>query len=167
MESVSLLRPTWRVRLRRTLFFGLTLATSAAATALLLDALEANGVTGIEVVGVVLFFGLFTWIAGALWTAIAGFGVLLAGRDPAGIAVPELAGRSLQTRTAIVMPIYNEDPVRVGAGLTAIWSSLGRESEEHAFDLFILSDTSDARIAENEEILWQGLSARVGPNTGV
>jgi len=68
----------------------------------------------------------------------------------------------LRTRTAVVMPIYNEDPVRVGAGLTAIWSSLGRESEEHAFDLFILSDTSDAHIAAEEEALWRGLSARFG-----
>src|SRR5215469_10470269 len=162
MESVSNTLPVWQVRLRRTLFFGLKLLTSAAATGLLLDALEANGVTAIEVVGLVLFFALFTWIAGALWTAIAGFGVELAGRDPAGIDVHELAGRPLRTRTAVVMPIYNEDPVRVGAGLTAIWSSLGRESEEGAFDLFILSDTSDAHIAAEEEALWQGLSARFG-----
>src|SRR5215472_10101464 len=110
MESVSNTLPAWQVRLRRTLFFGLTLLTSAGATGLLLNVLEANDVTAIEVVGLALFFALFTWIAG-------------------------------------VMPIYNEDPVRVGAGLTAIWSSLGRESEEHAFDLFILSDTSDAHIA--------------------
>jgi membrane glycosyltransferase len=163
MESVSgSPRSLWQVRLRRTLFFGLTLLTSAAATGLLLDVLEANGVTWTEVVGLVLFFGLFTWIAGALWTAIAGFGVQLAGRDPEGIDVQELAGRRLQTRTAVVMPIYNEDPVRVGAGLTAIWSSLARESEAHAFDLFIMSDTSDERIAVEEEALWQGLSARFG-----
>jgi membrane glycosyltransferase len=164
MESVSEALPIWQVRLRRTLFFGLTLLTSAAATGLLLDVLEANGVTPIEVVGLALFFGLFTWIAGALWTAIAGFGVQLAGRDPVGIDVHELDGRPLRTRTAVVMPIYNEDPVRVGAGLTSIWSSLGRESEEQAFDLFILSDTSDARIAMEEEALWQGLAARFGPH---
>src|SRR6516165_9442102 len=162
MESVSIPGSSWQLRLRRTLFFGLTLLTSAAATSVLLDVLEANGVTWIEVVGLVLFFALFTWIAGALWTAIAGFGVQLAGRDPEGIDVHELAGRPLQTRTAVVMPIYNEDPVRVGAGLTATWSSLARESEAHAFDLFILSDTSDERIAADEEALWQGLSERFG-----
>jgi membrane glycosyltransferase len=60
------------------------------------------------------------------------------------------------------MPIYNEDPIRVGAGLTATWSSLLRESEQGAFDLFILSDTSDASIAEDEERMWQGLTARYG-----
>ncbi|HZC86933.1 MAG TPA: glucans biosynthesis glucosyltransferase MdoH [Steroidobacteraceae bacterium] len=155
-------RSAWQVRLRRTLFFGLTLLTSAAATGLLLDVLEANGVTWIEVVGLVLFFGLFTWITGALWTAIAGFGVQLAGRDPEAIDVHELAGRPLRSRTAVVMPIYNEDPVRVGAGLTATWSSLALESEERAFDLFMLSDTTDEGIAADEEALWQGLSERFG-----
>ncbi|MBV8144599.1 MAG: glucans biosynthesis glucosyltransferase MdoH [Gammaproteobacteria bacterium] len=155
-------RICWTLRLRRALFFGLTFLTSAAATALLLDVLEANGLTAIEVVGLVLFFGLFTWIAGALWTAIAGFAMQLAGRDSIGIDARALAGRALSTRTAVVMPIYNEDPVRVGAGLTATWSSLARESEQGAFDLYILSDTSDEQIAVDEERMWQGLVARYG-----
>ena len=162
MDALSERRYRWQVRVRRTLFFGLTFLTSAAATALLLNVLEANGVSGIEVVGVVLFFALFTWIAGALWTAIAGFAMRLAGRDPLGIDVQELAGRALRTRTAVVMPIYHEDPVRVGAGLTAVWSSLARESEQGVFDLFILSDTSDERIAADEEKMWRGLVARYG-----
>src|SRR5215468_8925872 len=106
MESVSNPGSTWQLRLRRTLFFGLTLLTSAAATGLLLDVLEANGITWVEVVGLVLFFGLFTWIAGALWTAIAGFVVQLAGHDPLGIDARELAGRPLRSRVAVVMPIY-------------------------------------------------------------
>jgi len=162
MDAVSDRRARWQVRVRRTLFFGLTFLTSAGATALLLDVLEANGIKKIEIVGLVLFFGLFTWIAGALWTAIAGFAMRLAGRDPVGIDMQSLAGRTLTTRTAVVMPIYNEDPIRVGAGLTATWSSLLRESEQGAFDLFILSDTSDASIAEDEERMWQGLTARYG-----
>ena len=162
MDAVSRTRYARQVGLRRTLFFGLTLITAAAASALLLDVLEANELSGIEVVGLALFFGLFTWIAGALWTAIAGFAVQLAGRDPAAIDLRVLTGRPLRTRTAIVMPIYNEDPVRVGAGLTATWSSLSSEREQHAFDLFILSDTSDARIAADEEALWQGLVALLG-----
>jgi membrane glycosyltransferase len=152
----------WRALLRRTLFFGLTFLTAGAGTALLLDVLEANGLSGIELLGLALFFALFTWIAGALWTAIAGFAVRLAGRDPVGLDPREVAGRPLLTRTAIAMPIYNEDPQRVAAGLEAIWSSLAREPQERAFDLFILSDTSDAAIAAEEETMWQALVARHG-----
>jgi len=150
----------WRAFLRRTLFFGLTFVTAGAATALLLDVLEANGLSGIEVVGLVLFFALFSWIAGSLWTGIAGFFVRLIGHDRAGIDPREVAGRPLLTRTAIVMPIYNEDPVRVAIGLEAIWSSLKREEQQGAFDLFILSDTSDAAIAADEQVMWQAFVAR-------
>ena len=166
MDAVSptLSHPPWRVRLRRTLFFGLTLVTSLSAGALLLDVLEANGLTGVEIAGLALFFALFTWIAGALWTAIAGFVIRLIGRDPAAIDIAAVADRPLQTRTAVVMAIYNEDPARVAAGLQAIWSSLAAQPEQKDFDLFILSDTTDAQIAAAEELLWQRFVARYGAN---
>jgi membrane glycosyltransferase len=166
MDALTRLPLQMRLRrgggLRRSLFFGLTLLTAGCATALLLDVLQANGLSGIELLGLLLFFGLFTWIAAAFWTAIAGFAVRLAGRDPAGIDPAEVAGRPLHTRTAIAVPVYNEDPRRVGAGLEAIWSSLGAEPEQHAFDLFILSDSSDPAIAAEEETMWQELVARHG-----
>jgi membrane glycosyltransferase len=146
----------WRVRIRRTLFFGLTFAAAIGASALLLDVLRANGLSAPELVGLVLFFGLFTWIAGAFWTAIAGFAIQLAGgRDRAGIDARPLAGVPLRSRIAIVMPIYNEDPARVRAGLQAIWESLGEQPEQGAFDLFLLSDTADAEIASAEQAMWQ------------
>jgi membrane glycosyltransferase len=152
----------WRERLRRTLFFGLTFTLALCATALLLDVLHVNGLSGIEFVGMLLFFGLFAWIAGALWTAIAGFVIRLAGGDPAGLDPAEVAGRLLRTRTAIAMPVYNEDTARVAAGLEAIWASLQRQSEQHAFDLFILSDSSDSQIAAAEEEMWWRLVTRHG-----
>src|SRR4029077_16571570 len=95
-----------------------------------------------------------------LWTAIAGFGVRLAGGDPAGIDVTELEGRPLRTRTALAMPLYHEDPRLVAAGLEAIWSSLAQLPERGAFDLFILSDSTDTAIAAQEEATWQRFVAR-------
>ncbi len=159
-EGWSRSRMRWQVGLRRTLFFGLTFLTAGCASALLLDVLQANGLSGIELLGVLLFFALFAWIASAFWTAIAGFAIQLAGRDPAGIQLGEVAGRTLRTRTAIAMPVYNEDPRRVAAGLEAIWCSLAREPERGAFDFFILSDTCDPRIAAEEEAMWHRFVAR-------
>ena len=149
-----------RVYVRRTLFFGLTFLSAAGATALMLDALQANGLSALELVGLSLFFCLFTWIAGALWTAVAGFLIRLAGSDPAAIDLRRVAGRALHSRTAVVMPIYNEDSERVARGLDATWSSLLREPESAAFDLFILSDTTDAEIATAEEAMCKRLQAR-------
>jgi membrane glycosyltransferase len=162
MDALSARRPRYavRVRVRRTSFFGLTLLSAIGAGALLLDVLEANGLTGIELLGLALFFGLFAWIAGSFWTAIAGFVIQLAGRDPAGLDPAEVAGRPLHARIAIVMPIYHEDPDRVGVGLDAVWSSLGQQAESTAFDLFILSDSYDPDVALAEEAMYQRFVAR-------
>ena len=147
-------------RWRRAVFFALTLLTAAAATAMMRDILAANGLTGLEKVGLVLFYVLFVWITGAFWTALAGFLIRLRGGDPLTLKAGELAGRPLAGRTAIIMPIYNEDTDRVTAGLDVIWSSLSRFPEQAAFDLFILSDTRRLEIAAAEEAAWRELIAR-------
>jgi membrane glycosyltransferase len=154
MDAVNRRMARW-ARLRRLLFFGLTLGTALSASELLLDVLKANGLSTVELLGLVLFFTLFAWIAGAAWTAIAGFVIQLAGRDPAGLDPNEVRDRPLRTRTAIVMPIYNEDPQRVAAGLETIWGSLSLQRERERFDLFILSDTGDEDIAAQEELMWR------------
>jgi len=145
---------------RRALFLSLTLLTAAAATAMMCDILAANGLTGLKWAGLVLFYILFVWITGAFWTAIAGFVVRLRGGDPVSLKPEALAGRPLTGRTAIVMPIYNEETARVIAGLDVIWSSLARLPEQAAFDLFILSDTRKLEIAAAEEAAWRELAAR-------
>jgi membrane glycosyltransferase len=147
-------------RRRRALFFALTLLTAGVATGMMCDILAANGLTGLERVGLVLFYVLFVWITGAFWTALAGFVIRLRGGDPMTLKPRELAGRPLVGRTAIIMPIYNEDTTRVMAGLDVIWSSLSRLPEQQAFDLFILSDTRKLEIAAAEEVAWRELVAR-------
>jgi membrane glycosyltransferase len=144
-------------RWRRALFFALTLLTAAAATAMMRDILAANGLTVLEKIGLVLFYVLFIWITGAFWTALAGFLIRLRGGDPLSLKPEQVAGRPVAGRTAIIMPIYNEDTVRVMAGLEVIWSSLSRLPEQAAFDLFILSDTRKLDIAAAEEAAWRSL----------
>jgi membrane glycosyltransferase len=147
-------------RWRRTLFFSLTLLTAAAATFMMWDILYANGVNDLDRAGLVLFFVLFTWIASSFWTAVAGFAIRLRGGDPAALQTEGLDGRPLASRTAVIMPIYNEDTERVAAGLDVIWSSLARLPEQSAFDLFILSDTRKSEIGAAEESAWAALVAR-------
>jgi membrane glycosyltransferase len=145
---------------RRTLFFGLTLALSGFAVSLMLIILEANGLNTLKIAALVLFTILFIWIAGAFWTAVAGFVVKLIGHDTAVINPREVAGRPLTTRTAIVMPIYNEDVTRVATGIDAIWTSVLAQRDAAAFDFFILSDTRSDEIGAAEERAWRTLVAR-------
>jgi membrane glycosyltransferase len=153
-------RLRWSAVWRRVLFFGLTFLTSLSASALMADILRANGFTIWEKAGLILFFVLFTWITGAFWTALAGFVIQLIGRDGAVIHSSEGEGHPLKGRTAVIMPIYNEDTVRVFAGLDVVWSSLEARPEQAAFDLFVLSDTRKPEIGAAEEIAWARLVER-------
>lgn len=145
---------------RRTAFFTLTFLTALSGGFLMLDILRANGLGPLELTGLITFIALFIWISGAFWTAIAGFFVGLHGRDPAALRPEGDPGRPLRGRTVIVLPIYNEDTVRVFAGLESIWNSLESEPQARSFDFFVLSDTRRAEIAEREEQAWRSMVAR-------
>ena len=146
---------------RRVLFFSLTFLTSLFLTGLMWDILRANGFTALEKTGLALFFILITWITGAFWTAFIGFVIRLRGsRGRAAIHADEVVGHTLTGRTAVIMPIYNEDTQRVFAGLDVIWSSLRAQPQQGMFDLFILSDTRKPEIGAAEEVAWQQLVKR-------
>jgi membrane glycosyltransferase len=153
-------RLRWPAIWRRVLFFGLTFLTSLSASALMADILRTNGFTPWEKSSLIVFFILFTWITGAFWTAFAGFIVQLIGRDRAVIHSSEAAGHQLTGRTAVLMPIYNEETSRVFAGLDVVWSSLKARPEQAAFDLFVLSDTRKPEIGAAEELAWARLVER-------
>jgi membrane glycosyltransferase len=158
--SVAAVSPCRVARRRRALFFGLTFLMVALGSGLMYDILRADGFTLIERAVLAVFTILFTWITGAFWTALAGFIVRLKGYDPAVLHADDVAGRVVEGRTALLMPIYNEDTERVVAGLDVIWSELRAHPQGAAFDLFILSDTRDPQIAGCEEQAWRSLIER-------
>ena len=68
-------------------------------------------------------------------------------------------------RTAILMPIYNEDPERVLAGLRATYESVAATGHAAAFDFFLLSDTTDPDLWLAEELGWSQLTQSLpGPS---
>ena len=79
-----------------------------------------------------LFTINFSWIAVAFTSALLGFVVLLGSRDAAGRALP----RRLESRTAVVMPVYNEQTARTFAALEAIRESVEATGLGGAFRLF-------------------------------
>ncbi|MDP3495545.1 MAG: glucans biosynthesis glucosyltransferase MdoH, partial [Hyphomonadaceae bacterium] len=81
-------------------------------------------------------------------TAVAG-AAILAAREPGRTIAPKpLDTASL---TAIIFPIRNEDTSRVTAGVQAIHDALARAGAAEAFEIFFLSDTTDAELAHDEE----------------
>lgn len=104
----------------------------------------------------VLFGILFCWVSAGFWTALMGFLELLTGRDKYRISGSSAGNEPIapQARTAIVMPICNEDVPRVFAGLRATFESVVATGDLDRFDFFVLSDTNDTDIAVAEQQAW-------------
>lgn len=63
------------------------------------------------------------------------------------------------SRTAVVVPVYNERPEAVSARISAMVRSLVETGFADPFDVHLLSDTSDPDIAGREEEEWVRLQA--------
>ncbi|MBR1237703.1 glucans biosynthesis glucosyltransferase MdoH [Bradyrhizobium sp. AUGA SZCCT0182] len=125
--------------------------------------LQVGGVTILEWMILVLFVLLFAWIAFSFTSAIAGFFVLLFRRkDELGIDA-SAALPAIQSRTAMLLPTYNEDPYRVLARLRAICESVEETGCASKFDWFVLSDTTDPAIWIAEEKCFLQLRHEAGP----
>src|SRR5260370_29166616 len=68
----------------------------------------------------------------------------------------------LNQRTGILIPVYNEDPGEVSGRIAAMYRSLLATGHLDSFDFFVLSDTTNAGIAVEEERAYAGLRDRLG-----
>ena len=117
-----------------------------------------NGITALAIFMLALFLALFAWIALSFTSSLAGFCSLLAGGGRRLGTGPDTPLPHLAARTALLMPTYNEQPARIMAGLQAMWESLRETGAVDAFDLFILSDTTDPHTWIAEEAGFPGAS---------
>jgi len=151
---------------RRILFFTLVVLSAGASARMMFDILVANGMTIVEWMILGLFTITFSWLVISFWSAAAGFLCHIFGIDPLSlrrrIKARDVVKRRLEGQTAVVMPVYNEDPERVLAGLEATYRSLMETGEGKAFHFFLLSDTRKEDIAAAEIAGWRRLVARLG-----
>lgn len=132
---------------------------------------------------IVLFVLTFGWIALYFWSSILGFAQLRKRARMPGIAYPDDVDAALKTgervaaddlrawqnpaapevramasriraKTAVLMPIYNEEPAQVMARLLAIGEDLKQAGAGGKFDIFVLSDTTNPKIWVKEEKIW-------------
>jgi membrane glycosyltransferase len=140
-----------RLVLRRLFIFVGTIALTAAGAREMYDVVDVGGVTTLEWALLVLFVALFAWVAFSFLSALAGFFVTLAGAS-AGLDIDESgAPPELTTRTAMLLPTYNENPHEVAARWRAMWESVEATGRGGSFDWFLLSDTTDPDIWIEEE----------------
>ncbi|UUS14863.1 glucans biosynthesis glucosyltransferase MdoH [Stenotrophomonas sp. CD2] len=149
------------IGLRRLYIFGGTLGMTAIATRMMWRVLSANGISVLEACLLVLFVGLFAWIALSFASALAGFLTAVFDRGYRLGIDPDKPLPTVHSRTALLMPTYNEDPRRLLAGLQAIYESVAATGQLERFDFFVLSDTRREDIARAEEQVFAELRERV------
>ncbi len=164
----NFLYPARSPRLRRLFFFGLVGLTTVFAVGLLTSVYQKDGLSPLELALLALYAILSAWIALSFWSATLGFWIQWRQKDDYAIyacarhAQTEAGGESqaplAPLHTALLMPVYNEDPKRVFAGLHAMCDSLLNTGEQQHFDIYILSDTRDPEIWLEEELRWRHLS---------
>jgi membrane glycosyltransferase len=124
--------------------------------------LSAGGWSVLRVAILVAFAIAAPWSVLGLSNAALGFWLLHFCRDGlaavAPFALSAASGAPVQSRTALLLTLRNEDPSRAFHRLRAMRESLEATGRGDRFAIFVLSDTSDCGIASEEEAeaaLWR------------
>src|SRR5512138_875252 len=146
-------------RRRRFVLLALSLAPAIYATYVMSGLLPQEASSFPEKALLIVFALLSCWLAAGFWTAMMGFVVLLRGGDRHLISRSAVKPGPLpsEARTAVVMPICNEDVKRVFAGLRATIESVARADALDNFDFFILSDSNEPDTCVSELDAWHAL----------
>jgi membrane glycosyltransferase len=148
-------RPRLKTWLARLVTFGGALGLTSYATREMIAVVSVGGVTMLQGVMVVLFTITFGWIALAASSAVAG---VLFG----GVKSRAQADAPPEQRTALVMPVYNEDPTRTFASLRAMAEALIAAGQAGGFEIFVLSDTQNPDVYVQETAAVQALRDALG-----
>lgn len=158
-------RPTL---LRRALFFGSVIVVNILASLWLADLFWRMGFQKAHFPLLAIFVTLNGLLVLGSFHAIFGAIDMLRGRKRS-VRITQLADdksspllKRLLKRHAVVIPVYNEDSVRVCARIEAIYRSIEATGNLKSFDFFILSDTRDLDLWVMEETSWTNLCRRLG-----
>ncbi len=151
------------VMLARVFVFGASALLTAFGTWKMYEVISPVNVTALQVLFAAFFALTFAWIAFSCASAILGFLVLMRGKP----ALPPLADTTEIGRTALLMPVYNEDPARVFTALSRMGLALRREGVARNFDIFVLSDTRNDHVAAAELDAFAWLRRQLAPGMRV
>jgi len=140
--------------LRRLVMLAATLSLAILAFLTPARIYAEEGFTALEIIALCLFSALIIPLSGWFCSALAGLVLQATRGDRDLFDFPERPRRP-SVRTALLMPLYNED---VGASfnrLARIDASLKALEAAGAFDIFILSDSTSAEAAKAEWTAFQ------------
>lgn len=148
---------------RRWLVLGSALLLSVWGVNEMRTVLMIEQVTFVQYLFLLLFALTFSWITVAFSGSIVGFFLVLAQRR----STPDRLTTKLMSRTAVLMPTYNEEPEQIFASIEVMASAVGKLGEGCAFDWFVISDSTDPDIILAEEAGFHLLRQRIGKTVNV
>lgn len=144
------------MHVKRLLLISLTAVIGLSASSTVRLELSRDGLDWIEMALLLFFVPLFCWISFGFVTSAMGFIQLITGDHPGFIPVPSPAS-SLRHRTAVLMPVYNEDVDEVFGRVSIMAQSIAESGGAEWIDFFILSDSNPFH-GKREEMAWRELA---------
>ena len=149
---------------RRVLFAVLFAATMAGSLALAALALAPGGFGMIDITLLALFAVTLPWMVAGFWNAVIGLLIMRFSADPIAVVMPPAArirgDEPVTASIAILLCIRNELPERMIRNLEPMLAGLDAAGYGERFNLYVLSDSSDADFASNEEACFAALTSR-------
>jgi membrane glycosyltransferase len=146
--------PSFKTLLARLVTFGGGLALTVYATLEMIAVVSVGIVSVLQWAMVALFAITFGWIAVTSAGAVAG---VLFG----GVRLRAKGEMRIEQRTALVMPVYNENPAGTFAALLAMAEEL-LEQGATGFEIFVLSDTTRPDVYVKETAAYHVLREKLG-----
>ncbi|CAN7625258.1 glucans biosynthesis glucosyltransferase MdoH [Variovorax sp. LjRoot290] len=145
---------------RRLAFMALTVFSTLIASTLFARVQPDYDNLWLEYSQIALYGLLSGWVVTGFVTALMGFYVSVRG-DKHALSAKQVADHPMnpEARTAIIMPICNEDVATVFAGLRATCESVAATGHARQFDVFVLSDSYTPEVAAAERAAWEELRA--------
>ncbi|HEX7867151.1 MAG TPA: glucans biosynthesis glucosyltransferase MdoH, partial [Variovorax sp.] len=145
---------------RRFAFMMLTLLSTVIASSLFASVQPDYDNLWLEYGQIGLYGLLSGWVVTGFVTALMGFYVSVRG-DKYSLSAKQVTNHPMnpEARTAIIMPICNEDVATVFAGLRATCESVAATGHAKQFDVFVLSDSYNPETAAAERAAWEDLRA--------
>lgn len=164
LKLLTPVRPTYMLTVRRILFGSLAAFSFAAMLGLMYAALSPAVSMWGTCTLLVLFAITLPWTVVGFLNSSIGFLVSLLARDPLAIVLP-LSSRARMTdpitsSTAVVLCIRNETPTRLERNLEAMMQSLAATGFGQQLHVYVLSDTNDELIAQQEQQCFSAMTTR-------
>ena len=120
---------------------------------------------------IVLFSLTLPWMVIGFWNAIIGFLICLLVKNPLSIVLPpsmqNCEDSPLDSSTALLLCIRNEDALRVVRNLQMMIDSLMNVGIQKYFHIYILSDSTTETIRQSESRLFEKLNEEYGQKINI